>query len=179
MGTPREITGLRFGRLTAVEPTDERSDRKIVWICKCECGNIIKVPTRRLISGNTKSCGCYKLDLLIYRSLKHGFRTGGCSTSTYSIWQNMKSRCRNVKHPMYKYYGGRGITYCERWETYQNFLADMGERPEGLTLHRKNNDGNYNTDNCAWVTMKEQCVNRRPKNTAIQYQMKGGEKLCG
>jgi len=79
----------------------------------------------------------------------------------YNSWLGMRNRCSNPKNRLYKYYGGRGIVVCERWNSFDNFLADMGVRPDGLTLERINNDGNYEPNNCKWATMAEQNRNRR------------------
>src|SRR5258708_4738298 len=79
----------------------------------------------------------------------------------YDVWQGMKQRCFNPNHPGYRHWGGRGITVCERWLSFANFTADMGERPEGTSLDRKNNDGDYEPGNCRWATDKVQQTNRR------------------
>jgi hypothetical protein len=93
----------------------------------------------------------------------HGHARGIKQSPTYISWCSMKQRCLDPNRKDYHYYGGRGIKVCERWHKFENFLKDMGERPEGKTLDRKNNDGNYIPDNCQWATSKEQCNNRRAR----------------
>lgn len=92
---------------------------------------------------------------------RHGHGRNGNKTPTYRSWNAMLCRCTHPTNKMYHAYGGRGITVCERWMTFANFLADMGERPAGLTLDRINNDGNYEPDNCKWATRSEQNSNTR------------------
>jgi hypothetical protein len=92
---------------------------------------------------------------------QHGYRGSGSAMSrTYRTWDGMWTRCSNVKDPNYRWYGGKGISVCERWEDFRNFLADMGERPEGQTLDRIDRSGNYELSNCRWATPKEQTINR-------------------
>jgi hypothetical protein len=105
---------------------------------------------------------------------EHGHSSRNGSSATYQTWRNMRSRCENPNVPAYKNYGGRGITVCERWQDFPSFLADMGERPEGMTIERINNDGNYEPDNCRWATRRQQGRNTR----ANQLVTLDGETKC-
>ena len=108
------------------------------------------------------------------RRSDHGHSPAGSPSPTYRTWGGMVQRCTNPKTPEWKYYGGRGVTVCERWLKFENFLADMGERPEGLTLDRRKNDGGYSKDNCRWSTHSEQMQNTR-QNVVIEI---GGRSQC-
>lgn len=152
-----DISGKRFGRLTVVRLTDERRNHHCVWECICDCGSMAMVSGSSLRSGVTKSCGCLSLEVKVARFTKHGME----GTRTYRSWVAMRARCNNPKTRDYASYGGRGITVCERWESFENFLEDMGERPPGKSLDRINNDLGYLPDNCRWATAKEQANNRR------------------
>ena len=132
-----------------------------------------------LKSGKTKSCGCYDAERKRTETVKHGFNR----TPTYVCWSNMLARCTNPKRRDFKNYGGRGISVCERWRSFENFLADMGEKPPKLSLDRVDNDENYGPDNCRWATQKQQVLNRRntinPNNepmTLLQIRMSPQEK---
>ncbi len=110
-------------------------------------------------------------DALVGIPITHGlFVFGGKPTPTYRSWRNMKTRCTNRKQESFKHYGGRGIAVDRRWDSFENFLADMGERPEGTTLDRIDNDGDYEPDNCRWATPKEQRANQRKLPRKKRYK---------
>jgi len=154
------LTNRKFGRLTVVEDTGKRHNKYVIWKCICDCGNIIEVQSSYLLHNGRKSCGC----LMSESKTIHGHTNGQRYRSrTYRSWDAMKQRCLNINNFKFNYYGGRGIMVCERWMVFENFLADMGERPEGLTLDRIDNDGHYEPINCKWSTYKQQNNNRRVK----------------
>lgn len=127
---------------------------KSYWLCRCKCGKEKRVLTKHLLSGAIKSCGCYP------KRKSHGHTSGRKRTPTYWSWVSMNSRCK-PNHSDAKYYAQRGIKICDRWQSFENFLADMGERPDGTSLDRINNDEIYEPGNCRWATKSEQMLNRR------------------
>ena len=155
---PVDITGQRFGRLKALRLEPQGASRAFNWTCLCDCGSTVVVPGTKLRHGHTKSCGCLSVDTAAALNLTHGLsKTSGA----YRSWLSMRSRCLYPTHKDWHNYGGRGITFCRRWERFENFYADMGERPPGLTLDRKDNDKGYSKSNCRWATRSEQARNQR------------------
>ena len=155
-----DIAGQQFTRLTAIAIVD-RIGRRPRWICRCVCGNEIIVEGAKLRNGHTQSCGCLRADRCVERSLRHGHSRPGNHSPTHNSWRAMQTRCDNFRQKDWDHYGARVIIVCERWRSFENFLADMGERPEGHTIDRINVDGNYEPTNCRWATAQEQRRNQR------------------
>lgn len=179
MSTMKDLSGQVFGRLTAIRRGPDKL-KAVTWECRCGCGESKHVRAGDLVSGRTKSCGC----LLRETSATNGRNNAGkkkdrhgharLGTSTYGIWQGMKSRCQNPGAGEYVNYGGRGIKVCERWQVFENFLADMGERPPGMHIDRIDNDGDYEPGNCRWVTPKENQRHTRKSRMISAF----GETRC-
>lgn len=174
------FVGQRFGRWTVVEIGFRHGTGRGVkkaTRCLCDCGESKIVVNGNLKSGASTSCGCKTIEAMILRTRTHGAgaaRENGSRAA--QAWLDMHSRCFSEKKRSYKNYGARGISVCERWsdvDGFNNFLADMGEPPTGLSLERNDNDGDYSPSNCRWATRKEQQNNRR----VCVYGWLDGQKL--
>jgi len=170
----KKFKGRRFERLRVVGDSGQRQGNRILWSCRCKCGEMCLVTRSSLVTGNTRSCGCLRRDVARQRRTTHG----EAATPLYWVYRGMRDRCSNPKHKSYATYGGRGIRVCARWlgrEGYTNFLADMGRPPfPGATIDRKRNNGPYSPGNCQWTSRATQNRNR----SGMRWITANGETLC-
>ncbi len=151
-----DLIGRTFSRLTVVART-VNFNHSVRYECLCVCGKTVIAYKSMLVSGKHKSCGCLKRERIIEQSTTHGLH----NHELYNTWKNMWQRCTNPNNPKYPRWGGRGIEVHERWRSFENFIADVGDRPPGKTLDRRDNDGDYGPDNWRWATPAEQAANTR------------------
>lgn len=173
MRKPENLTGQVFGRLTAKNYiTHFGPSQRAAWECSCSCGAIIMVTSGNLRSGNTQSCGCFRIEVTIARSTTHGLR----HTPEYPVWHDMCRRCHDPRVKSYHWYGKKGIFVCLRWrEDFSAFYADMGPRPSPKhSVERRDGNLGYSPENCYWGTSIEQQINKKNPARLISYK---GENL--
>ena len=163
MGAPLDLTGQKFGKLTVLELSEYGNGYR-KWKCKCDCGNICYIPTKTLRNGTAKSCGCLRISLLRARVSKHLMT----NTRLYKIWKNIKKRCYGNTSYLTKNYKDKGIIMCEEWKNDFKIFFDWAIKngydnnsPRGVcTLDRINYNGNYEPENCRWISIQEQQLNK-------------------
>ncbi len=168
MGAFKDLTGLRFGRLSIVDRAPNKGGRTI-WNYVCDCGTRGSTASYYLTTGGTTSCGCFHREMIAEMGrahATHGATRGGIRTPTYQSWRSMRERVLNDGHDAYSRYGGKGIEICDRWLNgsgnmtgFECFLADMGERPDGHSIDRIDTNGHYEPGNCRWTTPDIQARN--------------------
>lgn len=168
----KDITGMKFGKLTALYISGKTKSREYIWHCVCGCGNETDVRGSSLRSGNTKSCGCYNKECEKPDHKKHGMS----KTRIYKIWKNMRQRCYCEKNISYYNYGAKGIRVCDEWNSDNGFInfynwSINNGYDENLTIDRIDCSGNYTSENCRWITNMEQQSNKT-NNHYINYNGK-------
>lgn len=158
-----DLTGMKFGKLTAISRAENTPQGRAQWMCQCECGGKKVAQATYLNKGATRSCGCMGIEQrkAAAQSQCHAHSRAKMYRER-KTWENMIARCYDPTRHDFKWYGGRGIAVCERWRnSFDDFVADMGLRPDGMTLDRRLASADYSADNCRWVTMTTQANNRR------------------
>lgn len=175
MGSRIDLTGQRFGRLEVVRPGPTHKSKSgfefTRWFCLCDCGREVITYTSGLRRGHARSCGCLQKEVAAQNSITSGHkraRHGMTNARVWRIWRAMIGRCSHPATNGYERYGGRGISVCDRWNVFENFLADMGQPPDGFSIDRINNDGNYEPQNCRWASARQQRRNREKLHTTAK-----------
>lgn len=153
----KDLTGTTFGRWTVQTQVQSKGDGAI-WRCLCQCGTERTVAAHSLLRGTSQSCGCLADEKRLAATRKHQ----QCGTPEYAAWAGMFQRCYNHRNAQFKNYGARGVTVCDRWKDFREFLKDMGKKPSPRhSIDREKNDGNYEPENCRWALPKQQSRNTR------------------
>lgn len=178
MSLPVDLTGKKFGRLSAINRAGSDSTGVAMWRFRCDCGNEIVARSNLVRRGHTQSCGCLQKERAANSasivSVRHGHTKSGNFSGAYKSWAAMLARCQTPSSGAYPEYGGIGISVCERWQSFENFYDDMGDRPPGKTLDRfPDPHGDYEPGNVRWATNTEQRRNLR-NNVLIECR---GRKL--
>ena len=164
----QDLTGKKFGYLTVISRDQNPNNKRVKWLCVCNCNKLTIVSTNDLKSGHTSSCGCKKFE-------SHNKKHGMTRTRIHTTWQSMKSRCYDKNNHSFSHYGGRGITMCDEWknsfDSFYSWAISNGYTDE-LTIDRIDNNKGYAPDNCRWISMTEQNNNRR-NNVILEHN---GEK---
>lgn len=168
-----DIANKRFNRLLVIEKKHKNKHGAYQWLCVCDCGNKTYAASSDLKSGKKKSCGCMVAEKARINNYIHGHATEvDGRTPTYVSWRNMINRCSREYEKSFKYYGAKGIKVCDEWlNSFEQFLSDMGERPDGCTLDRKDNEKDYCPENCIWSSL-----NKQARNKGMQVNNKSGYK---
>lgn len=162
-----DLRGVAFGQLKVIRFAgyiNIKGGTRRLWKCRCRCGQYVIVSTNQLTTGNTRSCGCLKLAIVITRNRKRAtHHHNGLNSPTYRSWQAMRQRCRNSNDPSFGNYGGAGVSIARRWDSFVTFLNDLGPRPAGTTIGRIRDTGDYRPGNARWMTRAEQEAEKRLK----------------
>lgn len=169
-----DLTGRVFKRLTVVKQIEKRGVQ-LQWECVCACGKTKNATSNSLLTGKVTSCGCRQKEAALENCKNNSFeKTHGMTlTSMFRLWGHMHERCKENHKTHHDRYFARGIRVCDRWSTFENFYADMGDKPDGMTLDRIDNDGPYSPENCRWASLKAQQRNQRRTN----FLLVGGDKV--